>query len=175
MPMFCPECGSRLDADMVFCPECGTRVEHEPADDMESPALKGILFTHIPRLARKLSVDPQEIIHLLTSFMQQKAEQGVFYQLANAGAVASKGLFSRSKSLAQDAPWHEYADVLKQIHDEEAERGEEPGLPGCGHRPEGKDRLLELSISARTRRGAMLRGAFSSLHRKGFRGMMEWT
>ena len=26
-----------------------------------------------------------------------------------------------------------------------AERGEEPGLPGCGHRPEGKDRLLELS------------------------------
>lgn len=124
--MFCPECGSRLDADMAFCPECGTRVEHEPADDMESPALKGILFTHIPRLARKLSVDPQEIIHLLTSFMQQKAEQGVFYQLANAGAVASKGLFSRSKSLAQDAPWHEYADVLKQIHDEEAERGEEP-------------------------------------------------
>ncbi len=25
-PMFCPNCGSRLEPDMIFCAECGTRV-----------------------------------------------------------------------------------------------------------------------------------------------------
>ena len=39
MPMFCPECGTRLDNDMLFCPECGTRIEQESAKDFEIPVL----------------------------------------------------------------------------------------------------------------------------------------
>ena len=124
--MFCPECGNQLDNDMLFCPECGTKVEQVSAKDADSPILaKGILFTHIPRLARKLSVSPQDITSLLESFIRLKAEQGFLYRLADAGAE-SKGLFSRRRSLAQDAPWHEYADLLKQIHDEETRKQEEP-------------------------------------------------
>ena len=124
--MFCPECGNQLDNDMLFCPECGTKVEQVSAKDAENSVLaKGILFTHIPHLARKLSVSPQDVTDLLESFIRLKAEQGVLYRLADAGAE-SKGFFSRRRSLAQNAPWYEYADILKQIHDEETRKQEEP-------------------------------------------------
>ena len=124
--MFCPECGNKLDDDMLFCPECGTKVEQVSAKGTEDPILvKGILFTHIPSLAQKLSVSPQDITDLLDSFIRLKAEQGVLYRLADAGAE-SKGFFSRRRSLAQNSPWYEYADILKQIHDEETRKHEEP-------------------------------------------------
>ena len=124
MPMFCPECGNQLDDDMLFCPECGTKVEQEYEKSFDAPVLKGILFTHIPNLARKLSVSQQDITDLLNSFIQLKAEQGILYRLADAG-VEQKGFFSK-RSLTQDSPWHEYADILKQIHDEETRKREEP-------------------------------------------------
>ena len=124
--MFCPECGNQLDDDMLFCPECGTKVEQESAKDAEDSILiKGILFTHIPNLARKLSVSPQDVTDLLDSFIRLKAEQGVLYRLADAGAEP-KGFFSRRRNLTPDSPWHEYADILKQIHDEEMRKHEEP-------------------------------------------------
>lgn len=125
MPMFCPECGTRLDNDMLFCPECGTRIEQESAKDFEIPALKGILFTHIPNLARKLSVSPKDVTNLLESFIQYKTEQGVIYKLADAGAER-KSFFKRKKNLTQESPWYEYADILKQIHEEEMRKHEEP-------------------------------------------------
>ena len=123
--MFCPECGNKLDNDMLFCPECGTKVEQESEKSSEDPVLKGILFTHIPNLAKKLSVSPQDISNLLESFIQLKSEQGVLYKLADAGAEP-KGFFNRRRNLTQDSPWHEYADILKQIHDEETRKHEEP-------------------------------------------------
>ena len=122
--MFCPECGNQLDDDMLFCPECGTKVEQEYEKSFDAPVLKGILFTHIPNLARKLSVSQQDITDLLNSFIQLKAEQGILYRLADAG-VEQKGFFSK-RSLTKDSPWHEYADILKQIHDEETRKREEP-------------------------------------------------
>ena len=124
MPMFCPECGNQLDDDMLFCPECGTKVEQEYEKNSEAPILKGILFTHIPNLARKLSVSQQDITELLKSYIKLKAEQGVLYRLADAG-VEQKGFFSK-RSLDQNSPWYEYADILKQIHDEETRKREEP-------------------------------------------------
>ena len=123
--MFCPECGNKLDNDMLFCPECGTKVEQISEKSSEDPVLKGILFTHIPNLAKKLSVSPQDISNLLESFIQLKSEQGVLYKLADAGAEP-KGFFNRRRNLTQDSPWHEYADILKQIHDEETRKHEEP-------------------------------------------------
>lgn len=106
--MYCPECGSQLDNDMLFCPECGTKVEKPSAKDSEDPVMKGILFTHIPNLAQKLSVSPQEITNLLETFIRLKSEQGVLYRLADAG-VESKGFFNKRKSLTPDSPWYEYA------------------------------------------------------------------
>ena len=103
MPMFCPECGNQLDDDMLFCPECGTKVELEYEKNSEAPILKGILFTHIPNLARKLSVSQQDITELLQSYIKLKAEQGVLYRLADAG-VEQKGFFSK-RSLDQNSPW----------------------------------------------------------------------
>ena len=85
--MYCPECGSQLDNDMLFCPECGTKVEKPSAKDSEDSVMKGILFTHIPNLAQKLAVSPQEITNLLETFIRLKAEQGVLYRLADAGVV----------------------------------------------------------------------------------------
>lgn len=123
--MFCPECGNKLDNDMLFCPECGTKVEQVPEKSSEGPAVKGILFTHIPNLARKLSVSPQDITTLLESFIQLKATQGVLYRLADAGAEP-KGFFNRKRNLTACSPWYEYADILKQIHDEEERKHEEP-------------------------------------------------
>lgn len=123
--MYCPECGSQLDNDMLFCPECGTKVEKPSAKDSEDPVMKGILFTHIPNLAQKLSVSPQEITNLLETFIRLKSEQGVLYRLADAG-VESKGFFNKRKSLTPDSPWYEYADLLKQIHDQETRNHEEP-------------------------------------------------
>lgn len=123
--MYCPECGSQLDNDMLFCPECGTKVEKPSAKDSEDPVMKGILFTHIPNLAQKLSVSPQEITNLLETFIRLKSEQGVLYRLADAG-VESKGFFNKRKSLTPDSPWYKYADLLKQIHDQETRNHEEP-------------------------------------------------
>lgn len=125
MPMFCPECGNKLYSDMHFCPECGTPIEQISVKASDEVILKGILLTHIPQLARKLSVGIGTVRELLASFIRLKAEQGVYYKLADAGAE-SKGFFNKRRNLSQDSPWYEYADILKQIHDEECRNNEEP-------------------------------------------------
>ena len=122
--MFCPECGNQLDNDMLFCPECGTKIEQEYEKMSEDPVLKGILFTHISNLARKLSVSQQNITDLLETFIQLKSEQGIVYRLVDAG-VEQKGFFSK-KCLTPEDPWYEYAAILKKIHDEELRNHEKP-------------------------------------------------
>ena len=62
---FCPECGTKVDADARFCPNCGTRLEaleeepeivedssHENSDDEQV----GVIFTDTQKLAENTVV-----------------------------------------------------------------------------------------------------------------------
>ena len=67
---FCPECGTKVDADARFCPNCGTRLEaleeepeivedssHENSDDEQT----GIIFTDTQKLADKYGWSQDEV------------------------------------------------------------------------------------------------------------------
>ena len=87
---FCPECGTKVDADARFCPNCGTRLEaleeepeivkdssHENSDDEQT----GIIFTDTQKLAEKYGCSQDEVKAVIESFREQSKEHGMEWYL----------------------------------------------------------------------------------------------
>ena len=92
---FCPECGTRVDADARFCPNCGTRFETgedeheyvEEASSYEKPAegeLVGIIFTDTHKLAKKYGSSQDEVTAVIESFREQSREHGMEWYFLDA-------------------------------------------------------------------------------------------
>lgn len=129
--MYCPECGTLIDADAVFCPECGTRV----ADDdvaggvtsaetgmAEEPAVQALILTHLSALADKLGTTPAAVHAIIDAFISARHAQGIAYTLIDGGNCNTG---NDHRSLSANAPWTEWADLVRDIH-HAAERGQMP-------------------------------------------------
>ena len=90
---FCPECGTKVDADARFCPNCGTRLEaleeepeivedssYENSDDEQV----GIIFTDTHKLADKYGSSQDEVMDIIESFREQSREHGMEWYLLDA-------------------------------------------------------------------------------------------
>lgn len=140
IPMFCPECGTKVDDDALFCPECGTKLDpvldapdrptpvvEEVEEEDNTPTLppvqvRGYILTNIASLARRLGVEGSEIRRLISAYIVALRQGGIDYQLIDASDYTYKkrGLFgTKHVSLTQDDAWYDYADLLKDMHDEE--------------------------------------------------------
>ena len=78
---FCPECGTKVDADARFCPNCGTRLDslEEGPDQVEENSFYensddeqvGIIFTDTQKLAEKYGCSQDEVKAVIESFREQ--------------------------------------------------------------------------------------------------------
>ena len=90
---FCPECGTKVDADARFCHNCGTRLEsfeeesvQEESSSNDSPANEqiGIIFTDTHKLAEKYDCSQDEVTAVIESFRKQSREHGMEWYLLDA-------------------------------------------------------------------------------------------
>lgn len=144
---FCPECGTKLEQKFAFCPECGAKVaelfqesndtndssqstsnilqDSTPTESVSTVPIqaRGFILTNIQSLAKRLYVNPTDIQQLLQSYIHALRELGIAYQLIDAShyTYKKKPLFGAPKqvSLTPQDPWYAYADLLKDMHDDE--------------------------------------------------------
>lgn len=91
---FCPECGTKVDADAQFCPNCGTRLEileEDPVHEEDNPLSDnlpddkvGIIFTNTQKLAEKYGCSQDEVKAVIESFREQSREHGMEWYLLDA-------------------------------------------------------------------------------------------
>ena len=90
---FCPECGTKVDADARFCPNCGIRLEsleeepkivedssYENLDDEQV----GVIFTDTQKLAEKYDCPQEEVVAVIESLRNQSREHGMEWYLLDA-------------------------------------------------------------------------------------------
>ena len=90
---FCPECGTKVDADARFCPNCGIRLEaleeepeivedssYENSDDEQV----GVIFTDTQKLAEKYDCPQEEVVAVIESLRNQSREHGMEWYLLDA-------------------------------------------------------------------------------------------
>ncbi|MCI6801814.1 MAG: zinc-ribbon domain-containing protein [Prevotellaceae bacterium] len=90
---FCPECGTKVDADARFCPNCGIRLEaleeepeivedssYENSDDEQV----GVIFTDTQKLAEKYDCPQEEVVAVIESLRDQSREHGMEWYLLDA-------------------------------------------------------------------------------------------
>lgn len=90
---FCPECGTKVDADARFCPNCGIRLEaleeepeivedssYENSDDEQV----GVIFTDTQKLAEKYDCPQEEVVAVIESLRDQSREHGMKWYLLDA-------------------------------------------------------------------------------------------
>lgn len=133
--IYCPECGHKIESrDVNFCPECGTKVEWDiPAVDKatdhssspKSAGIRGLLFTNLNLLSRKLGVEEQDTRAVFDEFIRGKQESGVVYKLVDAGNyVYRKGGFlgrNRTVHLKSNSSLWDYMEILMDVHERETE------------------------------------------------------
>ena len=90
---FCPECGTKVDADARFCPNCGTRLEalEEEPEIVEDSSQEnsddeqvGVIFTDTQKLAEKYGCSQDEVKAVIESFREQSREHGMEWYLLDA-------------------------------------------------------------------------------------------
>ena len=91
---FCPECGTKVDADARFCPNCGTRLdslEEEPEQVEENSFYEnsddeqiGVIFTDTHKLSEKYGCSQDEVMTVIESFREQSREHGMEWYLLDA-------------------------------------------------------------------------------------------
>ena len=91
---FCPECGTKVDADANFCPNCGTRLdslEEEPEQIERNSFCEnsydeqvGVIFTDTQILGEKYSCSQDEVKAVIESFREQSREHGMEWYLLDA-------------------------------------------------------------------------------------------
>lgn len=135
--MYCPECGTKIEAGGRFCPECGTMIvqethetptqqcsgeeTHETSSKNDGEILASvILLTNVRLLADKMEVETQDVRELIEKFIEIKAESGLRYRLVDAGDYKyhKKGILGTSKKVslnAQSELW-DYMDILMDTH-----------------------------------------------------------
>ena len=90
---FCPDCGTKVDADARFCPNCGIRLEaleeepkivedssYENSDDEQV----GVIFTDTQKLAEKYDCPQEEVVAVIESLRDQSREHGMEWYLLDA-------------------------------------------------------------------------------------------
>ena len=109
---FCPECGSRVEADVNFCPNCGSRLgENEDAEDGDEASdvncaeNVGIIFTDTGILASKYGVSIEDVDEMLSSFMHTCEQYDQDWRLLD--------MHYHQDELGE-ATWMDYSDVLQQ-------------------------------------------------------------
>lgn len=119
---FCPECGSRIDADSNFCPFCGTCLT-EGVDPVEGTAVsemgvednsdedaetsrEGILFTDTYILAKKYGIDRQDVIDIFTDIVENTESLGNKWHFLDGGDYSY---------LRSDRFWLDYNDVISDF------------------------------------------------------------
>ena len=85
---FCPECGTKVDADANFCPNCGTRLdslEEEPEQiernsfcENSDDEQVGVIFTDTQKLAEKYDCPQEEVNAVIESFPCGKYPKNLF-------------------------------------------------------------------------------------------------
>lgn len=110
--------------------------EPEPVEEVRRPrepelppvVARGFILTNIATLSRRLRVNPSMLRELIEAYMKGLRTGGFEYRLVDASdyTYKKKGLFSAPKhvSLNQDNAWYEYADLLKDMHDDEVKHRE---------------------------------------------------
>ena len=88
---FCPECGTKVDADARFCPNCGTRLDSldEEPDQVEENSFcensddgqVGVIFTDMQKLAEKYGCSRDEVKGMIESFREQSRKHGMEWYL----------------------------------------------------------------------------------------------
>lgn len=111
---FCPECGTKVEADANFCPNCGYCFNAEESDENEtlgeSNEAEGIIWTDTLVLAQKYGTSRQTVRDLLVDFITANQEMGIDWHLLD--------MADRQQELGE-ATWMDYSDVLQQyIKDE---------------------------------------------------------
>lgn len=93
---FCPECGTKVEADARFCPNCGTpfesieeKPEHEVNNsysDNPTDEKVGVILTDTLKLAEKYSCSQGDVKAVIESFREQSREHGMEWYLMDATA-----------------------------------------------------------------------------------------
>lgn len=107
--MFCPECGTKVDADANFCPNCGycfNADESEESNSLgESNENEGIIWTDTLALAQKYGVSRQAVLGLLVNFIAANKEIGLDWHLLD---------MAEHQMELDEGTWMDYSDVLQQ-------------------------------------------------------------
>lgn len=138
--MYCPECGTRLDDEVLFCPECGTKVERseetvsstptpEPMPDAATRPVyaHGLILTNIHTLSQRLKIDGMALRGIIERYIEQLYSVGLSYRLIDASDYRYErtNLLGQHKQVHLDArsAWYEYADLLLDQHEWEQKNG----------------------------------------------------
>ena len=88
---FCPECGTKVEADARFCPNCGTPFESVEEDlgheedisnsDNATDDMVGVILTDTLKLANKYGCSQDEVKAVIESFREQSREHGLEWYL----------------------------------------------------------------------------------------------
>lgn len=114
---FCPECGTKLDANAKFCSNCGTRLEsideesvqEESSDDNPASEQVGVIFTDTHKLAEKYSSSQDKVRAVIESFREQSKGHGMEWYLLD----ASKYVEDRN-----DPFWLDYNEAISDFMQE---------------------------------------------------------
>ena len=75
---FCPECGTRINADCCFCPTCGTQINEAKDSTFSS---NGILFTNTQTLAEKYGCTRQDVLDMFDHIVELSYECNIHWNL----------------------------------------------------------------------------------------------
>lgn len=134
--MYCPECGTLIEDDVIFCPECGTKVVDDAVDELTSPeavpesvsastprpSIQALMLTHMAALADKLGATEDVVRAVLDDFIAARSAQGIAYTLIDANNCDTG--YGR-RSLRKGASWTEWADLLRDVR-QAADEGKMP-------------------------------------------------
>lgn len=84
--MYCPECGTRINADCCFCPTCGTQINEAQNSTFSN---NGILFTNTQTLAEKYGCTRQDVLDMFDHIVELSYECNIHWYLLD---VADEGL-----------------------------------------------------------------------------------
>ncbi|MBP3835022.1 MAG: zinc ribbon domain-containing protein [Prevotella sp.] len=110
---FCPECGTKVEADANFCPSCGynfnadegTFADSEEGIMDESNDLEGILWTDTQELAEKYGIKRDDVVKVINNFLNANEDMELCWHLLD--------MADHQQELGE-ATWMDYSDVLQQ-------------------------------------------------------------